>query len=387
MRPRVGAIQSRAVNLFPMEINSSLVTSNPSLKVRNSLNMRMALRNLVAAGALLAVLTACDEPKMANYRVAKERATTASADPHAGHAHNDATETPAPRSRPKISWTLPTGWREAAPGQVNLAAFNIQSADGKDAQVTIAALPFLAGREADVVNLWRGQLGLGELSAEQAREQLRELPINDEKAKLFELSSGDPAKPDKILTVMIHRPGASWFYKLSGDAVTVEAQRAAFLDFIKSVKLDESATPAAAPAKVESGGSEFAKVAPKDWQVLPAGQMQLAKFAVPDVQGAKAQVSVSMFDNDTGGTLANVNRWRRQIGLGEIAAAQLSEVTGPLDAKLPRAVLVNLTNNDQQILGAIVPRGGQWFFYKLMGSAPAVAAQKEAFVRFAASEL
>ena len=194
-----------------MGINSSLVTSNPSLKVRNSLNMRMALRNLMTAGALLAVLTACDKPGITSYRVAKERTTAA--DPHAGHAHNDPTETPAPRSRPNISWTLPAGWREAAPGQVNLAAFNIPSADGKDAQVTVAMLPYLAGREADVVNLWRGQLGLSELSAEQAREQLRELPINDEKAKLFELSSGDPAKPDKILTVMIHRPGASWFYK------------------------------------------------------------------------------------------------------------------------------------------------------------------------------
>jgi hypothetical protein len=159
------------------------------------------------------------------------------------------------------------------------------------------------------------------------------------------------------------------------------------LDFIKSVKLDESTATAAAPSSPEPQGGAFAKAAPKDWQALPAGQMQLAKFAVPEVQGGKAQVSVSMFDNDTGGTLANVNRWRGQIGLGEITAAQLSEVTSPLDAKLPRAVLINLTNQDQQILGAIVPRGGQWFFYKLMGSAPAVAAQKEAFVRFAAAEL
>jgi hypothetical protein len=366
-----------------VEINSPLVTSNASLTVRKLLNMRNAVRNVVTAGALLAALTACDKPEITTYRVAKERA--AAADPHAGHAH---AEPPAMRARPKITWTTPAGWRETAPGQVNLAAFNIQSADGKDAQVTVAALPFLAGREADVVNLWRGQLGLPELSAEQAREQLRDLPINDEKAKLFELSSGDPAKPDKILTVMIHRPGASWFYKLSGDSATVEAQRAAFLEFIKSVKLDESAaTAAAVPPSPEPQGGAFAKAAPKDWQALPAGQMQLAKFAVPEVQGGKAQVSVSMFDNDTGGTLANVNRWRGQIGLGEITAAQLSEVTSPLDAKLPRAVLISLTNNDQQILGAIVPRGGQWFFYKLMGSAPAVVAQKDAFVRFAASEL
>jgi hypothetical protein len=346
--------------------------------------MRTAVRNVVTAGALLAVLTACDEPKITTYRVAKEQTAVAPQDAHAGHAHDDAS--PA-RMRPKITWTLPSGWREVPPGQVNLAAFNIQSAEGKDAQVTVAALPFLAGRETDIVNLWRGQLGLSELTPDQAREQLRELPINDEKAKLFELSSGDPAKPDKIVTVMIHRPGASWFYKLSGDSATVDAQRPVFIDFIKSVKLDESAASAAAPANVEAGGSGFAKVAPKDWQALPAGQMQLAKFAVPEVQGGKAQVSVSMFDNDTGGTLANVNRWRGQIGLGEITAAQLSEVTSPLDAKLPRAVLVNLTNNDQQIIGAIVPRGGQWFFYKMMGSAPAVVAQKEAFIRFAASEL
>ena len=71
-------------------------------------------------------------------------------------------------------------------------------------------------------------------------------------------------------------------------------------------------------------------------KVLPAGQMQLAKFAVPEVQGAKAQVSVSMFDNDTGGTLANVNRWRGQIGLGEITAAQLSEVRELVDSRHSR---------------------------------------------------
>ena len=346
--------------------------------------MRIAVRNVVTAGALVAVLTACDEPKITSYRVAKEQAATTTDDPHAGHAH---AETPAPRSRPKITWTLPAGWRETAAGQVNLAAFNIQSADGKDAQVTVAALPFLAGRETDIVNLWRGQLGLSELTPEQAREQLRDLQINNEQAKLFELSSGDSAKPDKIVTVMIHRPGASWFYKLSGDTTTVEAQRAAFLDFIKSVKLDESAPSEEAPARTSVAASAFEKLAPKEWKPLPAGQMQLAKFEVPEVQGGKAQVSVSMFDNDTGGTLANVNRWRRQIGLGEITAAQLSEVTSPLDAKRPDSLLINLTNNDQQILGAIVPRGGQWFFYKLMGTTPAVAAQKEAFVRFVATEL
>ena len=34
-------------------------------------------------------------------------------------------------------------------------------------------------------------------------------------------------------------------------------------------------------------------------------------------------------------------------------------------------------------LGAIVPRDGQWWFVKLLGDTPAVAAAREAFAAFA----
>jgi hypothetical protein len=46
-----------------------------------------------------------------------------------------------------------------------------------------------------------------------------------------------------------------------------------------------------------------------------------------------------------------------------------------------------MTNPDskRQMIGAIVPRDGQWFFYKLMGDADAVAPQKETFAAFAKS--
>jgi hypothetical protein len=382
---RPSLLSTKWVPWWYLGINSSLVTSNASLTVLKLLNMRIAVQNVVTAGVLIAVLTACDEPKITSYRVAKEQTANTTGDPHAGHSHED---TPPPRSRPKITWTLPSGWRETAPGQVNLAAFNIQSAEGKDAQVTVAALPFLAGRETDIVNLWRGQLGLSELTPDQAREQLRDLQVNDEKAKLFELSSGDAAKPDKIVTVMIHRPGASWFYKLSGDSATVDAQRPVFIDFIKSVKLGESDSAPAASSSVPPSAGGFARLAPESWQALPAGPMQVAKFSVPAVQGGTGVVSVSVFDSDTGGTLQNVIRWRKQIGLaGEITSSQLPEVVSTLDAKIPGSLLVNLTNDNHQLLGAIVPRGSQWFFYRLIGNTPAVTPQKEAFVRFATSEL
>jgi hypothetical protein len=55
-------------------------------------------------------------------------------------------------------------------------------------------------------------------------------------------------------------------------------------------------------------------------------------------------------------------------------------VTG-LDAT-PGSVLVTLTNEQKQMLGAIVPRGDKWWFYKMAGDTPAVASAHEDFVRF-----
>ena len=56
----------------------------------------------------------------------------------------------------------------------------------------------------------------------------------------------------------------------------------------------------------------------------------------------------------------------------------------PLDEKNPEAILVDMTNNEnqRQLIGAIVPRGGQWYFFKLLGDGAAVAPQKDAFTKF-----
>jgi hypothetical protein len=112
--------------------------------------------------------------------------------------------------------------------------------------------------------------------------------------------------------------------------------------------------------------------------------MQSAKYLVPEQGAAKGEVTISVFPNSTGGTLANVNRWRGQIGLSPIGEAELAKITTRLDDKNPDMILVDMTNPDtkRQLIGAIVPRDGQWFFYKLMGDADAVAPQKAAFAAF-----
>ena len=145
-----------------------------------------------------------------------------------------------------------------------------------------------------------------------------------------------------------------------------------------------AAAAANAPAPSAPAPSQFKWTVPSDWTEAKPGPMQQARFAVPEKDGAQAEVAVSVFPSDTGGTLQNVNRWRAQLGLMPVTESGLANLVAPLSAA-PDAVLVDLSNNDKRMLAAIVPRDGIWWFYKLTGGAPAVANAREAFIGFVSS--
>jgi hypothetical protein len=330
---------------------------------------------LALAGLAVAALVGCKKPTVQVYLAPRDTSLEQAA--------------PAQEPMPELTWILPSGWKETGPGQMSLATFSIEDANGT-ATINVTPLPNLEGREEAVVNMWREQVELGPLSSEEVAKALEPTEIAGGKGFTFEIKGARGEKSARILTAVQHRGDRSWFFKLSGDDATVAAQKPAFLTFLKSLRFNE-ATPegASAPAgNVASSSSpkqtalpQFQWKVPDAWQSLPAGQMQVAKFSVPNKDGAKAEVSVSVFPSDTGGTLANVNRWRRQLGLAEVDESGLQSCITGLDAS-PGAVLVNLTNEQRQLLGAIVPRQGKWWFYKMLGDAPAVASAHEDFLRF-----
>ena len=69
---------------------------------------------------------------------------------------------------PELHWTLPQGWKESGPGQMSLASFSVEDANGS-ATMNITPLPNLEGREEAVVNMWREQVELGPLTAEERK--------------------------------------------------------------------------------------------------------------------------------------------------------------------------------------------------------------------------
>lgn len=132
----------------------------------------------------------------------------------------------------------------------------------------------------------------------------------------------------------------------------------------------------------------LADLVPSHWQQLAAGPMQQAKFQILR-ENQTVEVTLSIFPGDAGGLLANINRWRGQIGLKEAEPAEVAKLAESFEAAGPDAKIVDMTGTDAKtsrpvrLIGAIVPRGERTWFYKLLGDAELAEREKPAFLKFA----
>lgn len=148
-----------------------------------------------------------------------------------------------------------------------------------------------------------------------------------------------------------------------------------------------SEAPVGAPAQSagqSSGPLEW--VVPDGWKPLPAQQMRFAAYAVNDAN-PPVEMTVIPLGPEAGEILANVNRWEGQLGLPHTPKEKLGEVVKHSHAGDLEVDSVDLTSLDkkQRMLAAIVPHGGQIWFFKMTGPADVVSAQQEKFDGFVAS--
>jgi hypothetical protein len=99
-------------------------------------------------------------------------------------------------------------------------------------------------------------------------------------------------------------------------------------------------------------------------------------------------VSVSMLAGQGGGVIANVNRWRGQLGLSPLSEEDFSKQAQTVDVMGGQGTLVDMTGTDAKtgkparLIGVIAPQSDETWFYKLMGDEQVVAQQKDAFTKF-----
>ena len=100
----------------------------------------------------------------------------------------------------------------------------------------------------------------------------------------------------------------------------------------------------------------------------------------------KAEVTVSIFPGEAGGLVANVNRWRKQIGLDELPATQINALPEVSIGNL-KGKLVDITGPaappvPNRILGAILKREADSLFFKMRGPSDFVGEQRSVFETF-----
>ena len=138
------------------------------------------------------------------------------------------------------------------------------------------------------------------------------------------------------------------------------------------------------------GGPERAEpltwTAPAHWKTKTASAMRRASFGVPMADGTEADLSISVLGGAAGGLPANVNRWRAQLGLPELGAADVARGAETILAGGITFTLFDLAGKvnsaEVRMLSAVAEFEGQTWFFKLMGHDHCVGVEKPAFVAF-----
>ncbi|HXT11710.1 MAG TPA: hypothetical protein VN873_09110 [Candidatus Angelobacter sp.] len=351
---------------------------------------------------LAVALTGCRREQIKVQEVPKDSEQTAQApmmdqaaaqsapvNPHAGmedpHVGMDMDTT----AQPKLGYVLPAGWKTKELQQMRVGSFDAPGKNGeKAADVSIIPLPIMPPQtELAILNMWRKSIGLPD--ADNVASQ--PVAIGSAQGKLYEVGGGKAT--GRIIVAELDRDGLSWYFKIMGPDAVVREQKPAFLDFVKSITFESvPAMTAAAPQSTSmdapAGGASANVAVPADWRAIPNPAMLVAKYEIQGNGGAKAEVNVGVLAGTGGGLVANVTRWRGQLGLAAVSEEDFSKLATTVDLPEGKGTMVDFTGVDAKtgrkarLIGVIVPQANDTWFYKLMGDEQIVDQQKDAFTKF-----
>jgi hypothetical protein len=257
-----------------------------------------------------------------------------------------------PDSKP--SWELPEGW-EQRPGEgLRYATLRIGSQE-PPLELSVIPLP-RSSKETDKyildnVNRWRTQVGLEPIAASDLPAQTQTLTVDGR----------------QVTTVLLVGPGAGGG---SGGSAAATVPPGA----------------AGGAARRASGEAPLSYEAPSHWQPAPPSAFSVLAFRVAE-GGQTLEITVSTAGGDL---LANVNRWRGQVGLGPWTEAELTGAVQNIrtlgtEGKYVQLVGPGTEGRGQTILGVVAQAAGQTWFIKLRGDSALAAREQPHFEAFVAS--
>jgi len=387
---------------------------------------RRQLRSVLARSALAGVgllagglVVGCDKQESI-------RAYESPKDPGASQANAAAPATrpsePAPAAQKPAAapgtptWAVPAGWQQGPGGSSMRFATLLVAPEHPDVQLTVIPLP-PPQPLVENVQRWEGQVGLTPSAADKVKEIVKTVDLGSDEAQVVDLTGPGttPGGPKvRMLAAIIDRGRQVWFFKLMGPDTVVGPQKEKFDAFIRSIRFEgaqsrgeqsaptgrlasfvaapllsiaDAALPLASVLTLAEGQDITKFEAPKGWEQDKTQRvMRLLTFFVKE-NGKQAEVSVLKLGKDNiGPLLANVNRWRAQVGappVAEVNEKDLPKVTiGGKEAYFFEFAGPDEKEPQKRMFLTMGVRGEDVYFFKITGDAALVAAQKDAFNQF-----
>lgn len=137
------------------------------------------------------------------------------------------------------------------------------------------------------------------------------------------------------------------------------------------------------PPPVPTGEAALKWTLPQGWTEEKAGGMRFATIR-PSVPG-KVEVSVIVLPGTAGGELANVNRWRGQIGLPPVDEGALQASRKQVKSRAGMVSVFDFTSEGSAktrvVAGLLTAADGNTWFLKMNGDADPVGKSKPGFLQ------
>ncbi|MEI6322750.1 MAG: hypothetical protein WCP60_06575 [bacterium] len=291
----------------------------------------------------------------------------------------------------QVSGTPPSNWEAQPLSSMRQASYLVKGTNGTTGDISLVVLAGAAGGVLDNVNRWLSQLGQPTITTEQLAKMVRHVtaPLGDVSVVDLEgLPQGsDASKDGRIVAGIASGDNGTFFFKMRGNAPLVESQKEAFIQWIGTVKKGENSQTvvskqAASPPASAEKKPQIKWFAPKDWKSAPPSAMRYASFTTVGKNGESGDVSVSVFAGEGGGDLANVNRWRSQLGLEALKAEELKSMIVPIACQDGEILSVDMNGAKARVLAGWARIDGKSWFFKLIGPAEVVEVEKAKFEAF-----
>jgi hypothetical protein len=266
---------------------------------------------------------------------------------------------PLPDAKP--SWTLPSGWKEQPGREMRFATIQIAAEAGPPLELSVIPLPNTSKDTQkyvlDNVNRWRQQLRLPPIGAGGLGSSTKTLKVDGHEATLVSLVG----KGSGQMSGTPFAPFASGSGFLPADHPPVAATKSA-------------------------ASSDLRYEAPDEWSPGKPNAISLLAFKVTDGE-KQAEITVSTAG---GQWLANVNRWRGQLGLSPVDEMELAMVTKKIEMLGTTGDYIEIVGPEsaakrETILGVQAEAGGRTWFVKLRGDSRLAEREKNNFESFVKS--